>query len=183
MAGADLRGLKLLSAYFKDAALRGDAEFSRAQLSSADFSDADLTHACLARAVLEGILCLDAYFDHGDLREANLDGAPGIPCVVPGSGSLGFQPEGANLEEADFTGAKLEGVKLGGDQLGAPPCSDGPIFRGADLQVSSLDTIYEGAIYDDRTRFPLDFDPEANSLICWNSDSNGVNTKSAVPPL
>ncbi|CAA9526905.1 MAG: hypothetical protein AVDCRST_MAG05-4053 [uncultured Rubrobacteraceae bacterium] len=117
------------------------------QLREADLSGVDLSNLGLE----------DAQLDLANLREAILDGA-----VLAG----------ANLKRADLTGTtRTAGADLTGAYLGSA------VLAGADLSWAILrpedhenpylarpllPRFLEGAIYDDRTRWPHGFDPDAH---------------------
>jgi uncharacterized protein YjbI with pentapeptide repeats len=58
--------------------------------------------------------------------------------------------EGANLKDANLTGASLRGANLEKTKL------QGAVFLNADLEDASL----KGAIYDETTIWPIEFDPK-----------------------
>ncbi len=120
--------------------------------------------------------------DSLDLEQGNLDGlaAPHVSTLrghsFAGSSLYGALLEGSdlsccNFEDADLRGANLMSSKLVGanlrranlalDNLGAPTR-----LQGADLTDASLNRCnLVGAEYDQETRFPADFDPDAAGMV------------------
>jgi hypothetical protein len=69
---------------------------------------------------------------------------------------------GANLRDADLRGAHLEGGDLGDADL-----------RGAELRDTKLDSVrLDGAIFDERTHWPADFNPEARGAIRQGTEAD-----------
>jgi uncharacterized protein YjbI with pentapeptide repeats len=67
---------------------------------------------------------------------------------------------GAALDRAKCTSTSFRGCNMGRDNLGGRT-----ILRGADLSTADLrDTILDGAVYDDDTRFPTRFDPTRHGM-------------------
>ena len=73
---------------------------------------------------------------------------------------------GANLKEAEFKNASLIGADMTDTEFGKANLEDadlsGASLEGADLSKAKLNnTIFEGATFDESTRFPGDFDAAA----------------------
>jgi len=78
---------------------------------------------------------------------------------------------GCNFSDADLRGAnlictRLIGANLRGADLGLDGCGHATRLHGADLSEAQLQTSrFEGAQYDENTRFPADFDPQAAGMV------------------
>ena len=117
--------------------------------------------AGLRGANLEGLVA-----PLGQLQGLDLSGA-NLYWASLGDADLSF----ANLSDADLRGATLDraicrntnfrGANMGRDNLGGRT-----ILRGADLRTADLiDTVLDGAVYDNGTKFPPDFDPRQHGMI------------------
>jgi uncharacterized protein YjbI with pentapeptide repeats len=101
-----------------------------------DFRGVDLSNANLVWFELAGADLRDA-----DLNHANLSGANLSETNLSGATNLAF----ADLSRTDLQNANLRGTRL----------------EGANLEGAIL----EGALYDDDTKFPIGFDPNASGAI------------------
>ncbi|WP_247537266.1 pentapeptide repeat-containing protein [Ralstonia pseudosolanacearum] len=89
-------------------------------------------------------------FRHATLYWANLCGADLSGCDFEGA-----DLSGAALQDARFVGANLRDAKLARDNLGGATKLQGADLTGAQLHGTDL----RGAEYDDKTKFPVGFDP------------------------
>jgi hypothetical protein len=111
-----------------EAATKGGAYLSGADLRGADLSDADLRGAYLSGAYLRGADLRGAYLRGADLRGAYLSGAD----------LRGAYLRGAYLRGADLRGADLRGAYLSGADLRGAYLRDADL-RGADLREQKAD--------------------------------------------
>ena len=119
--------------------LRG-INLDRANLFGAIMEDGDLDGASLKGAILYG-----AYLVGANLRNSNLQGA----CL-----------RGANLKEVNFDNANLRNADLSADNTGHSTA-----LNGANLLTANLEgACFVGSSYDERTKFPHDFDPEQGGM-------------------
>ena len=165
--------------------LRG-ADLSYVQLSEADLEGVKLYSGNPVPASLEGSNLASANLRQADLRRVILRGALLYEANLAGANLFGADLRGANLMEADLRGANLEDtIGLAGVREAAQSNTDryetstlarpqrvivasadeGTVLR---LQTSSdwIDTtaLLQGAIYDEMTHFPADFDPVAAGM-------------------
>jgi hypothetical protein len=119
------------------------------------FDGADFREANLEDANLEGAMMFDANLKGANLRHADLYWAILVGANLSHANLEGAVLRGANLERAKCVGANLSNANLGRDNLDGATDLKGAILRDASLQGA----IFSGAIYDDKTIFPLTFDP------------------------
>lgn len=161
--GVDFNGVDLRNADLTQANLRG-ATFCKADLRNTRLGQSIMIGTTLKEANLEGAYLVGANLWNADLRNANLRKA------YLKAGKLGrAQLENAKLPEAvlsytdlsaaalrnaDFTGASLRGADLSRADL------RGTCLNGADLRFARLgEADLTGATYNEKTRWPSDFDP------------------------
>lgn len=116
-----------------------EADLNYANLKNADLSDTDLRESSLIRTELSGANLSRANLASADLSRANLAIA----------NLQGANLTGACLNKACLTAANLDKVDLRYANL------TGTYLIGVDLSQANLN----GALYDDDTDFPPDFDP------------------------
>ena len=120
----------------------------------------DLRQANLRRANLEGATVERVGLDGACLAEAKLRGAV---LGVPGSG--------VGMTSADLTDADLSNATIVADLSGST--LQGADLRGADLRRSTftyphpdhIETNFQGAKYDERTQWRLNFDPDTAGAV------------------
>jgi uncharacterized protein YjbI with pentapeptide repeats/endonuclease YncB( thermonuclease family) len=156
LAGKDFSDADLHGADLRDTNLRG-ATLKGANLSDADLAGADLREAKLdgadtnlRSASLAGADLTRAELRSVELREANLERAN-----LSGTTLEGADLRDANLREAVMPGAVLRRALLEADLRGAVLSAD---LRDAELEGADL----RDAQWDDSTRWPPGFDPEAH---------------------
>ncbi len=170
LAGADLREAVLANSEFKNSKLNG-ADLTNADLNGAKLNDVDLTDADLSSASLTDADLKNAKLVGADLSSASLEGAK-----LSGADLTNADLNGANLSDVDmidivFSSANLTNAKLCNANL------IGSILTDVDLSGSDLTDAYltgatlTGAKYNDRTKLPDDFDPNAEGMI-WVGDSD-----------
>jgi uncharacterized protein YjbI with pentapeptide repeats len=116
------------------------SDLSQSFLIGANLRRADLTGVWLARAVL-----IRAHLHQADLRSAVLWQA---------------RLEGADLRATDLTAADLTGARLDGARF------DLADVRGVDFSQTDLATAtFHGAVADDTTIWPADFDPQQAGVL------------------
>ena len=140
--GADFSDAILSSAKFNKASLK-KANFKGADLSSASFPDADLTEADLRETTING------YCSYTNFSKANFEG---ITLQL----GYGCKYRGANLKKCKISGQGDQNMDGSGADL-----------RGANLRaVTTLSLArWKGALYDEDTSFPDDFDPVGAGLV------------------
>lgn len=105
-------------------------------------------------AVIWGQNLETAYLAGADLSESHLQGV-----VLAGANLESANLRACDLRDADLRSAILTRADLTRANLGA---SD---LRGADMRWACLrDAVLQGAIYDEGTRFPVGFEPEAMGM-------------------
>ena len=127
-----------------------ELSFSNSKLTEAALTDANLTDANLYGADLYGANLWGATLTGATLTDANLYGADLTKADLTEANLWGATLTGATLTGANLWGATLWGADLGGANL-----------TGADLTKAELDI----SEYDEFTKFPADFDPDAHSMI------------------
>ncbi|MCG3145099.1 MAG: hypothetical protein HONDAALG_02640 [Gammaproteobacteria bacterium] len=107
-------------------------------LSNSGLQQVDLTGVKLIRSDLTQARCYKALFKDADFRYAIMDEI--------------------NLKEAVLTTADLRRARLWGAMLEYADLQEADL-RGADLTNANIsNVIWKGAIYDNETKFPYDFD-------------------------
>jgi len=119
---------------------------------SLDFEDAELEGLSAGGlSMLRGRSFARSCLYWASLSDADLSGCNFEGCDL----------RGANLKGARLVNANLRGANLGLDNLGG-----GTWLQGADLTDAVLNgCVLVGALYDDRTRFPRGFSPEAARMV------------------
>jgi hypothetical protein len=145
-SGADMGAVIEIRDAFGELLRRYEVPAGAAGLRGAVLEGAELTAAQLAGADLEGS---DLYWAR--LFRANLEGANLRRADL----------RGADLKEANLRDADLQGADLGRDNLGGATALEGTDLRGARLDGTRT----QGARYDQCTRFPTGFSPEAAGMI------------------
>jgi uncharacterized protein YjbI with pentapeptide repeats len=141
--GANFSDAILTSAKFNKASLK-KANFKGANLTSTSFPNADLTEADFREATMIGNYCEGANFS-----KANFEGVTfslNFGCIYRGANLKMCKISGIGDTRQDFSGADM---------------------RGANLRaVTTLATArLKGAIYDEDTAFPDDFDPATAGMV------------------
>jgi uncharacterized protein YjbI with pentapeptide repeats len=154
MDGVNLSGTSIIgadSAFQRSCFDNGDLRYATLKGDASSFQGAQFNNAMLAGARLTGGV---ASFQLASFENADLSGA-----ILAGGGS-------------SFQGASVAGAKLIGAQIVCSRTSfqgvniDGAQFQGADLSALERQSL-EGChfktppTYDEKTRFPAEFDPVA----------------------
>lgn len=162
LAGLVMQGRDLMDAHLAGVDLTG-ADLYWGSLQGCVLQGAILRDCCLRGAWLNGANLREADLTHADLSLDNLGGT-------------------TNLERADLTGADLRRARIGGalftkamlvgaDLRGVLAKSILPTerptrFDGADLTDARLGGVdWTGCIYNDETRFPRGFVPQAVGMV------------------
>ena len=156
---------------FHDQDLR-DRDFTGDVLNGANFKDAIVARAkfintSLKKATFKGADMTGALFKGADLTGADMTDTRGqIKCD---SANL----EGANLVSVDFgkvVTSSFKKANLQGASFGDSCTKDD--FAGADLRNANFrgalglsNNRFNGALYDDDTAWPTDFDPEGHYMV------------------
>jgi len=154
---AALEAVRLARKYgwLTDGSLKG-ANLVNANLEGADLEWANLQDARLGGANLKRANLSHAIFAGADLVVARLPGARLDYCTFAGAHMVG-----ASLIDSISTFADFSGAMLGGAQLTGARMFDA-ILQNADFWAASLEGVeLEGSLYDGKTKWPNDFDPEA----------------------
>lgn len=138
---ANFQGLDIHRADFQGAVLR-NASFQSVHLYEVVFEGADIRNANLQFADI-----FATNFQNADLRNANLQSA-----VIRGVQFQGADIRNANLKRADLHEANFEYAELHGANL--EECKG---WKNCDVRWSK-------AKYDDKTNFPVGFDPNEYGL-------------------
>lgn len=149
MVEAHLAGTNMERASMEDAHLEwarlGDANLAGAEMARVYLVAAHLGGTILTGARLPGAQALGANLAGADLSEADLTGA-NLQWAFLATSNL----QGTNLARANLAGSELKGANLAHANL-----------AGADLQDTHLTwTRLRGAIYDAKTVWPEEFDPQ-----------------------
>lgn len=134
----------------------------------------DLTGWALPGAVLSGIDLGKAKLEGADLRGAQFRNSQLVAATLAGADLRGANLEYANLTAADLRRADLRGARLAAASL-AQADLRGADLRGADLAGHGANRVlwerrigsaqFEGAVYDETTRWPPGFNPRWKSCI------------------
>jgi uncharacterized protein YjbI with pentapeptide repeats len=170
-------------------------DFQGQTLVGADFQDADLTAANFNDAILTAAIFRSANLSRASLSRADLSNADlrGVDLTQTGLQAANFS--GANLEGIDFKQASLFRCVLRGANLrnaigiGQLDFAD---FRDADLRGANLlqmkdyngtSAKFDGAKYDDNTRWPPTFDVAGSRAVKVASEPSAtVPTPPTLPP-
>lgn len=133
--------------------LRG-SDLRGINLSQADLRGADLSKANLREVDLSGANLAEAQLNEADLSYANLEEANLTETSLIKAYLIKANLRSANLREAYLTGAYLtKSILSGADLKGA--YLNGVQWTGAN---------FKGTLYDQKTRFDNDFDPQKMGL-------------------
>jgi uncharacterized protein YjbI with pentapeptide repeats len=122
--------------------------------------DAVLLDHDFSGANLEGVICMDARFDGSSFRKADLYWAIATGASFAGWDFSFADLRGANLKDTHFGGARLIQTNFGRDNLGGATQ-----LQGADLSTAEIrSSVFDGAEYDSRTKFPKGFYPDKHGL-------------------
>ncbi len=169
LSGADLQAVNLEGALLIEAHLAGTdmrvAHLDAAHLEWARMGETRLEEASLQRAFLVAAHLAQAQLQGAHLEEARLLGANLSGANLTGAYLDNTQMQWASMLTANLQGASLRGARLiGVDLLSAN-------LSGADLSDADLEDAHlswarlRGAKYNDRTRWPEDFDHIAAGVV------------------
>ncbi|OWT53623.1 hypothetical protein CEY08_28860 [Achromobacter insolitus] len=134
LVGANFRDVNFHRIIFDGMDLRG-ADFSRANLRNVGFVEAEISDVKMQNAFL-----VNSYFMGAKMHFAKLTGA--------------------TLVGADFTGADLTGA-IFFNANAQFSCFQKAKLTGADMRVENAErALWAGSIYDEKTLWPMGFDPE-----------------------
>ncbi len=141
------------------------SDLSQATLIEADLTGAELRNAILSFANAQKVNLSGAYVVGSDLEGIDLSLANLYGSYFPDSNLRQSYLESANLRRSIFQGANLERARLKGADLRQTDLREANLI-GADLRETNIEeTFWEGAIYDQTTLFPVNFDPEQFGLV------------------
>jgi uncharacterized protein YjbI with pentapeptide repeats len=140
--------------FLKEAGLINDKN-SIVSLAGTDFRNTNLHGSRLQRLNLANVNFIGAVFDEASLAGTNLMHAN---CSQASLRSADLQK--ANLQEVNFSGADLSQANLDEAKL-VKSNLRGAILKGAKLRGDLTGIKMENAKYDDRTKWPEQFDPGA----------------------
>jgi uncharacterized protein YjbI with pentapeptide repeats len=151
-----LKDAKLIADYPLDSGTKEKREFIiNKRIEEKDFHLLNLENADLRKANLKGANLRASDLDESDLSNVNLSGADLERAKL----------YNANLSNSILTGANLQFAKMRGANLSKADLS-GANLRWARLQDVKLnDAILTNVRYNDRTRWPEGFDPEAAGAV------------------
>ena len=136
LAGADLSGMRLMSADLSDADLRG-ARLRKTILYRANLARVDLRGAHVEKASMGRIDLSGARLDGVDLNEARLAHANLANARLQGTRLSNTMLEHADLRGADLTGADLSNAALRNARVDGAVL-DAAVLRDADLRLLDL---------------------------------------------
>jgi len=111
--------------------------------------------------VWEGAHLYGAQLDQANFKDANLYWAGFFQAQLNGANFENANLQGVELKEASCIGANFRGANLGRDNLGG-----NSQLQGADLTDAILNrACFEGAEYDETTKFPKGFHPTSHGMI------------------
>jgi len=139
----------------KQAYASGQRSFAGAQLAGLELTGLDLSEVDLSGANLSGADLREANLSRANLSQANLQGAK-----LRRTNLVGATLKGADLQRANMYRTKLIRADLTGANLARADLRIGADLRGAAI----TDTTFRGALYDEYTKFPPDFDPTAMGM-------------------
>jgi uncharacterized protein YjbI with pentapeptide repeats len=129
----------------------GESKFYRARMNGANFTGADLSNASFEQCDLAKAIFTGAKFsDHTSLKQVNLNEAD----------FAGVDLNGADFDSVNFRAASLQNTKNWGEvnRMNFEKAN----LRGADfsgVKTAPVETLWTGAIYDDKTVFPTGVNP------------------------
>lgn len=167
-SAADVRQLKLAEAKLK--ALSTRAESTRGKPPRPDVTPA---------ALRAGIFTSGSDLGELNLPGANLDGATMYQVRMAGSNLEGASMKECQIWSADLKLCNFNDADLSGASMGSSDCRgasfvnanlagarlQGTRLEGADLTGATLDAEAVRAVYDPRTKWPANFDPEASGCV------------------
>lgn len=159
----------------------GETDLSKAQLYEANLSRANLYQANLQEANLQDANLSKANLIDTDLQEANLRGANlkealynektkfPLNTQLPNDTMLKIAPE-SQLNNKDLSRLPLQGADLSHANLSSTNLSESNLSRanlsGANLSYANLNvTNLKDTKYNNKTKFPQGFEPEAAGMI------------------
>lgn len=169
LSNIDLNGANLLKVnLFK--AILCDANLSGANLNNADLRETKLERANLRKAKLYLAVMEHAKLAGADLREANLRDVDLTFAKLPNANLRYAILRRAKLPKTDLSAAKLKGADLSHANLFNANLEQANLFKAnlkhANLtQANLFKTNLSRAIYNNKTRWPDDFDPVAAGAI------------------
>ena len=151
----DLRGFVAPGTSWRHAPLDGY------DLSDADLSGSDLKFASFAGSTMIGTNLRGSYLTISDMIGVNAD-----RCRLDGAWMRHSRLNGASFRGASLRGANLKNVHAFGTDFRDADLTDATlaiaILFGADFRGANLSgTDFTGAFFDDRTKWPVGFDPWA----------------------
>ncbi|MCJ2543881.1 pentapeptide repeat-containing protein [Thermostichus vulcanus] len=164
LQGSNLQGANLSWANLS-LALLNRSDLSEALLIETNLTGAELQNAILTFAYAQKANLSGAYVGGSDLEGIDLSLANLYGAYFPGSNLRGAYLESANLQRSIFQGANLERARLKGADLRQTDLR-GANLIGADLRETNIEeTFWSGAVYDQTTLFPANFNPEKLGLV------------------
>lgn len=166
-------GIELSEASLPNAKIPG-IDLTGAQLQKANLGGADLEGATLTKAQLNSVILKDAKVKDAFLSQAVLTDALMSNTDLSGSNLVRSSLEGADLSNAkldnsDLTNAKLQNAIFKNAHLANSNLTKADL-RDADFTDAILTetTVLKGAIYNQRTQFPTNFNPTGKGMIHQN---------------
>lgn len=159
LQGAELEKSKLVATTLQGANLEQstliNSDLEAADLADAGLNWANLNQSNLLRANLQSANLIGAELKEANLREANLSKA-----ILNGASLQKANLAHANLSKADLNWADLSGADLSGADLSEAR------LGWATLSHTNLGSAnLKRSLYNDQTRWPNDFSPEAAGCI------------------
>jgi uncharacterized protein YjbI with pentapeptide repeats len=139
----------------------GEVIFRCEGSSWGNFGSADLSRVNFKGAVLEGANFCNANLSDACLEDCNLYWGLFFGTNMQRANLRAALLMGADLKEANLSFADLSDTNLGRDNLGGSTQ-----LEGANLSNCKIDgTIFDGAIYNEKTILPEGLNPEAHGMI------------------
>jgi len=148
-------GMYLLAPYSSAVGLQSyEDDFSRQDLTGMDFSGSRMS-TNFSRAILSKAIFNNATLSFSKFNNANLNSASFCSTNLSAA-----DLSGADLRDSTLSLAVLHSANLSNAQL------QGADIRGSDLSQAIVENVdIRGAIYDENTVFPGEFNPEAAGAI------------------
>ena len=160
LSGLDLSEFNFTRAILNEANLDNSdlylADLSGVKFQNASFKNVDLRKANLLQVDLTGANLTGADLSYSDLRNADLSGANLSNAKLVNANLAMACLKKANFNNADFTKANLRS-----DTPDKRYSHNNNQYNFIDLKNANLEgAIFKGTLYDESTRFPIEFDPK-----------------------
>ena len=177
LRGATLEGANLKNATLELADLEG-ASLGRANLENANLKSANLQHANLPGANLKGANLSAANLKNTTLTSVNLVGANLSASKLESANLSAANLQDSILSGADLSNANIKGEDLLEDEIWGPALHQESNVIPWDiiLRQKNWNAQFENAKYNNKTKWPLKFDPKAAGAINVDKEQPNQDT-------